>query len=155
MKEQLCFFGPPEKVDDLDPDARERDDRPVPAERELLWPAPHATALGPELLERLYGDLPRRTRLTVLEVCRRLRRGHSHIYDLIDAGSLDACNDRHPEADKPSYSIYRYSLVRWLFHREFVAEQTRCGLPAQDLQRCLNLADNLRAEARGNRRSEG
>lgn len=149
MKEQLNLFGPPENLENLSADAQNRDDRPVPAERELLWPAPHCGALSHELLERLYGDLPKRTRLTVLEVCRRLRRGHSHIYDLIECGSLDACDDRHPNSDKPAYSIYRYSVVRFLFHREFVDGSTRCGMPAPDLKRCTDFADQLRAEMRG------
>ena len=141
---QLNMFGPPEPADSLSAEARYRDDAPVPCERELLWPAPHIEALGPELMERLYGDLPKRTRLTILEVCRRLRRGHTHIYDLIDAGSLDALDDRHPRAAQAAYSIYRYSLVRFLFNREFVENATRCGLPPDDMRRCVLLADRLR-----------
>lgn len=151
MKEQLNMFGPPENVENIDPEKRMADDAPVACERELLWPAPHAEALGPELLERLYGDLPRRTRLTVQEVCRRLRRGHTHVYDLVTAGSLDALDDRHPEATQAALSIYRYSLVRFLFNREFVEGATRCGLETEDLRRCMTLADRLRESKRERR----
>lgn len=142
--QQLNMFGPPEDPAALSRELRYRDDAPVPCERELLWPAPHADVLGPDLLERLYGDLPRRTRLTVPEVCRRLRRGHTHIYDLIEAGSLDATDDRVPTASQNAYSIYRYSLVRFLFNREFVEGATRAGLPRADLEQCLRLAEALR-----------
>lgn len=145
---QMNMFGPPEDVTALAEDQRYRDDAPVPCERELLWPAPHAQVLGQELLEQLYGDIPRRTRLTVPEVCRRLRRGHSHVYDLIEAGSLDATDDRHPSASQNAYTIYRYSLVRFLFGREFVENCTRGGLPADGLAKCMKLADQLREERR-------
>lgn len=151
MKEQLNMFGPAERMDNIPEDQRFNDDAPVPCERELLWPQPHVEMLGPDLLERLYGDLPRRTRLTVPEVCRRLRRGHTHIYDLIGAGSLDALDDRHPTATQCAYSIYRYSLVRFLFNREFVEGATRCQLPDMDLRKCLLLADELRSENRRQR----
>lgn len=142
---QLNMFGPPEPVDST-PGGAGKDDAPVPCERELLWPAPHAAALGADLLERLYGDIPRRTRLTVGEVCRRLRRGHSHVYDLVDCGSLDGTDDRNPAAAQRALTIYRYSLVRFLFWREFVAAQTRANLPAEDLERCCRLAATLRVE---------
>ena len=142
------MFGPPEDVSSTHQGAT-RDDAPVPCERELLWPAPHATVLGPDLLERLYGDLPRRTRLTVQEVCRRLRRGHTHVYDLVEVGSLDGTDDRHPSASQQSLTIYRYSLVRFLFNREFVTGNTRCALPPDDLDKCIRLAEALKKERRG------
>lgn len=145
---QLNMFGPPEPVSSLGPDARYQDDAPVPSERELLWPMPHVEALGPDLLERLYGDLPRRTRLTIPEVCRRLRIGHSLAYELVAVGSLDALDNRHPEATQQSLRVYRYSLVRFLFNREFVESQTRAGMPAADLDRCMVLAERLRQEKR-------
>ena len=150
MSQQLNMFGPPENLDPNDGN-RIRDDAPVPCERELLWPQPHAKLLGPEILESLYGDIPRRTRLTIGEVCRRLRRGHTHIYDLIEVGSLDATDDRHPAASQAAYTIYRYSVVRFLFHREFVEGATRCGLPPEDLRRCLLLAEVLREERKKER----
>jgi hypothetical protein len=142
---QLNMFGPPDEIKD---EIRYRDDAPHACERQLLWPVPHAQALGPDLLERLYGDFPKRTRLTIPEVCHYLRRGHTHIYDLIEAGSLDALDDRHPSAMQNAYTIYRYSLVRFLFNREFVENCTRAGLPAEDLARCMKLADQLRNEKR-------
>ena len=142
---QLNMFGPPEEVS-ATPGGAERDDAPVPCERELLWPAPHVAVLGADLLERLYGDLPRRTRLTVPEVCRRLRRGHSHVYDLVDCGSLDGTDDRHPTATQRALTIYRYSLVRFLFWREFVQDTTRGGLPREDLDKCMRLVETLKRE---------
>jgi len=146
--QQLSLYGPPEQLEDLSEQARVRDDAPVPCERELLWPLPHAEMIGGELLERLYGDVPRRSRLTVIEVCRRLRCGHSHVYDLIDCGSLDALDSRHPNAVRANYTIYRYSLVRFLFRREFVESQTRANLPAEDMRRCMALADRLKKETK-------
>lgn len=145
--EQLNMFGPPEKVSDKDP-RRYADDAPVPCERELLWPTPHVEALGVDLLERLYGDLPRRTRLTVPELCRRFRRGHTHVYDLIESGALDALDDRHPESSQNAYTVYRYSVVRFLFNREFIENATRAGLPKADLEKCMKLAEQLRREHR-------
>jgi hypothetical protein len=144
---QLNMFGPPESVDSYPEDARYRDDAPVPCERENLGPRDLVQRLGAELLEQLYGDVPRRTRLTVQEVCRRLRCGHTHVYDLIDVGSLDALDDRHPTATRPNYGIYRYSLVRFLFSREFIQNCTRCNLPAEDMQRIGNAVEVLRLTA--------
>jgi hypothetical protein len=141
---QLNMFGPSEPVTSIPEKQRYRDDVPVACERELLWPAPHVQGLGQDLLERLYGDLPRRTRLTVQEVCRRLRCGHTHVYDLIECGGLDALDNRHPAATQNCYSIYRYSLVRFLFNREFVENCTRAGLEQEDMAKCMRLADELR-----------
>jgi len=145
---QLNMFGPPEDVSALPEFARYLDDAPVACERELLWPAPHIEILGKDLLERLYGDLPRRTRLNVREVCRRLRCGHTHVHELIAAGSLDALDYRHPQATQNAWSIYRYSVCRLLFSREFVDNNTRCGMPREDLDKCLVLAEKLRNEKR-------
>lgn len=145
---QTNMFGPAERIDNIAPEGRMRDDAPVPAERELLWPAPHVEILGPDLLERLYGDLPRRTRLTVPEVCRRLRCGHSHVYELKDAGSLDFTDYRHPQATQQALLIYRYSLVRFLFSREFCEGDNRVNLPRADLDRIERLVSLLKAERR-------
>lgn len=146
---QLNMFGAPEPVQSLAPRALLRDDAPVPSERQLLWPAELTEHLGPELLERLYGDLIRRTRLRMDEVCRYLRVDSEHVRRLILSGSLDATDIRHPEATERAYRIYRYSLVRWLFNREFVcAEAPRCNLPETDLQRCLAAADATKTRRR-------
>lgn len=147
------MFGPPEDVQNLPASARMRDDAPVPSEREMLWPSDLAELLGPELLERLYGDLPRRTRLTVKEVCRRTRWAHSHVYELIAAGSLDAIDGRHPSATQPYYAIYRYSVVRWLFIREFILNPTRANLPPADLDRCVAAAEQIERQMTNRRRT--
>ena len=124
---------------------RKADDRPSPSERELLWPSDLAAHLGPELLERLYGDLPRRTRLRVDEVCRRLRCSDEHVRHLIEAGSLDAVDISVPSASLPCWRVYRYSLVRWLFRREFgpQAESPRNDLTTADQARCMAFAKTI------------
>lgn len=142
---QLTIFGAPERIDPSARRPRRADDRPAPAERELLWPADLAQNIGIETLEILYGDLPRRTRLRVDEVCRRLRCSDEHVRHLIEAGSLDACDISVPEASVPCWRVYRYSLVRWLFRREFgpQAESPRSDLPEPDLNRCMAVAARL------------
>lgn len=145
---QYNMFGPPESVTNLPPDRRMADDAPVPSERELLWPSDLVALLGPELLERLYGDVPRRTKLTVPEICRRERIGHSLVYELIQSGSLDATDVRHPDAVDPYYRIYRYSFIRWKFLREFVLDRTRANLPPDDLARCLAAAEQFKPTRR-------
>lgn len=143
---QCNMFGPPEDVTHLSARDRIKDDAPVPSERELLWPADLVELLGPELLERLYGDIPRRTRLTIAEICRRLRCGHSHAYNLITEGSLDATDARNPNAQQPYLGIYRYSLVRFCFNREFIQQRLRGNLPPEDLDRCVAAAEKLRKQ---------
>jgi hypothetical protein len=146
---QLNMFGPPEPAQSLSPRALLRDDAPVPSERQLLWPSDLVQALGTELLERLYGDVIKRSRLRMDEVCRALRVDSEHVRRLILAGSLDATDVRHPDAIERSYRIYRYSIIRWLFTREFVsAEAPRCNLPDDDLARCMVAADAMRKQRR-------
>lgn len=145
------MFGPPEPLGNLPKKVQMQDDAPVPAERELLWPWDLVKVLGPELLERLYGDIPRRTKLTVPETCRRLRCQKTHVYDMISDGVLDATDTRSPTALQPYYRIYRYSVVRWEFIREFVIEAHRCNLPPTDLDRCIEAADLIRKERRKRR----
>ncbi len=140
---QFDMFGDPEDIDSYPERDRLRDDAPVPSERELLWPEDLAQLLGAELLEKLYGDIPRRSRLTVKEVCRRCRIQKSHCYELVDIGSLDASDVSNPNATKEYVRIYRYSVVTWLFSREFILAQTRSGIPAADLDRCLDAAKQL------------
>ena len=147
---QLNMFGPPEDVANLSDRDRLRDDAPIcPAERQLLWPADLADLLGDELLERLYGSVLRRTRLRLGEVARELRCDKEHVRRFIQAGSLDATDIRNPNATEICYRVYRYSLVRLLFWREFVqAESPRCNLPDDDLARCLTAADHIRRNRR-------
>lgn len=142
--QQLNMFGPPEDVRHLSARAQLRDDKPVPSERQLLWPSDLVEPLGLDLLERLYGSVTRRTRLRLDEVCRELRVDSEHVRRLILAGSLDATDIRHPDATEFAYRVYRYSIIRWLFIREFVtAESPRCNLPEEDLQRCMAAADEM------------
>lgn len=141
---QLNMFGPPEPVSSY-PESRlgRCDDAPVACERENLWPSDLAATLGTDLLERLYGDVPRRTRLYVREVCRRLRCDSQHVYDLIGA-SLDATDIGTPGSSRHEWRVYRYSLVTFLFNRDFRDGQTRCNLPAGDMQRVENAVRQLR-----------
>lgn len=141
---QLNMFGPPEKLSDLPESERWRDDAPVPTDRELLWPWDLTQLLGEDLLHRLYGDIPRRTLLTKDEVCRRCRIQKSQYYDFIREGSLDATNMSSQGAIQDYYRVYRYSVVKFRFNREFVFEQTRCNLPPEDLDRCMKAAEILR-----------
>ena len=145
---QKMMFGLPEETTNLSDKDKIRDDAPVPAERELLWPFELVKLLGPDLLERLYGMVPRRTKLTVQEVCRRERWQHSHVYNMIHEGSLDATDGRNPRADQPYFGIYRYSFIKLLFRREFIQNQTRGNLPPDDLRRCMAAAEALRKQER-------
>ena len=149
MNWQLNMFGPPEEANAQDRRAMLRDDKPVPGERQLLWPVDLVEILGNDLLERLYGDVLRRTRLRIDEVCRILRVDSEHVRRLILAGSLDATDIRHPNSVELQYRIYRYSVIRFLFNREFVtAEAPRCNLPEEDLERCLDAAETMRKNRR-------
>ena len=127
---QEDMFGPPEDLSSYS-EARlgRQDDAPVPCERENLWPSDLVGVLGVPLLERLYGDVPRRTRLYCRELCRRLRCDSQHIANLRQAGSLDATDISTPGAMVPEWRYYRYSVVRWLFGRDFGDAPTRCNLP--------------------------
>ena len=145
---QFNMFGPPEPVESYPEGRRFADDAPVPSERELLWPADLAELLGTDLLERLYGDIPRRTLLTRGEVCRRGRIQHTQFHTLIHEGSLDAVDMSAQSSSQPYYRVYRYSLVRLRFAREFVSAQTRCNIPTADLDACIRAADQIRKRRR-------
>jgi len=116
--QQLNMFGPPETVDAAKMRGR-CDWAPVPWERENLWPEKMAAALGQELCERMYGDVPRHTRLQVEQICRRLNCDSNTVYRLIEAGEFDAANVGAGDM-KALYRIYRYSVIWFLFRREFV-----------------------------------
>lgn len=147
---QLNMFGPPEDPSSYSESARLHDDAPVPCERELLWPGDLAGLLGLELLERLYGDVPRRTRLHVREICRRLRCDSQHVYNLREAGSLDAVDISTPGAGRHEWRFYRYSLVRWLFRREFRNELGRADLSDEDMRRITRAVATLGREGARN-----
>ena len=150
---QFNLFGPPEPVDSY-PGGRP-DDLPVACERELLWPSRLVAGLDPDpakavaLLDRLYGDIPRRTRLRVIEVCRRLRLDSCAVYRLISERSeLSAADVSAGEGAKAHYCVYRTSLVLFLFKREFwiPAVPTRTDLDPDDLAKIERLVAELRRE---------
>lgn len=116
--EQLTFFGVPEAVDTREMRGR-CDWKPVPWERENLWPARLERAIGRDACETLWGDVPRITRLRVDQVCRRLACDSTTVYRLIEQGELDAVNIG-AGCEKPTWRIYRYSLIWFLFRREFL-----------------------------------
>ncbi len=112
-----------------------------------IWPDPHLSVLGQSLLEKLYSHIPARVMITVAEAVELMRCSRHHIHHLIEDAALDAVDTRRPGAAYASYLIYRYSVVSWLFEREFVSGATRAGLAPSDLDRCVALADRLRAAA--------
>lgn len=151
---QHMLFGPPEPADSY-PAGRRGDDLPVPCERELLWPSRLVSGLHPDpaqavaLLERLYGDLPRRTRLRVGEVCRRLRVDSDAVYRLIkEKGELSAADVSAGDGENAHYAVYRTSLVLFLFKREFwlPAVPTRTDLDRADMDRIERFVTELRRE---------
>jgi hypothetical protein len=87
------------------------------------------------LMERLYGDVPRRTRLKIGEVCRRLRCDrntvHRHIYDTHELAAVDVGTGN----EMPTWRVYRASLVLFLVRREFGAEYTRTDAQTDDALR--------------------
>lgn len=147
--EQMCMFGEPERVD------AERlrgrcDWKPEPWERENLWPKRLAEAAGVEACETLWGDVPRMTRLQTEQVCRRLACDSNTVYRLIERGELDAVNVGAGEVN-PSWRVYRYSLVWFLFRREFLeGAETRpaalANVGAQTARKLAELAARVRRE---------
>lgn len=148
--EQMCMWGPAERVD------RERvrgrcDWAPEPWERENLWPSRLAEAVGAEACEMLWGDVPRMTRLMVEQVCRRLAVDSNTVYRLIEQGELDAVNVGAGSVN-PLYRVYRYSLVWFLFRREFAeaGADTRpamlANLGAGQARALASLAEQVRRE---------
>jgi hypothetical protein len=151
---QLNMFGPPESADSY-PNGKRADDMPVPCEREVLWPSRLVAGLHSDpvraaaLLDRLYGDVPKRTRLRVAEVCRRLRCDSNVVYRLIDQGELSAVDaSAGIKGVNPHFLVYRTSLVLFLFRREFwaVSVPTRTDLDPEDLVRVERFVTQLRKE---------
>jgi hypothetical protein len=143
--EQALLFGGTEPATSYGSNVRGRgDDIPVACERELLWPACLMDALAADgmsveaataLMERLYGDVPRRTRLKIGEVCRRLRCDrntvHRHIYDTHELAAVDVGTGN----EMPTWRVYRASLVLFLVRREFGPEYTRTDAQTDDALR--------------------
>ena len=150
--EQLNMFGAAEAVDTGR--ARGRCDwAPEPWERENLWPKRLADAVGPETCEVLWGDVPRMTRLMVEQVCRRLACDSNTVYRLIEQGEFDAVNVG-AGVSNPAYRIYRYSVVWFLFRREFLdGADTRPAMLAniggEAARRLSALAGQVRRERAG------
>jgi excisionase family DNA binding protein len=134
---QTTLFGAPEPHGSYSRDTNRRcADLPVACERELLWPAGLVEAMAAQgvdqadavaLLERLYGDIPRRTRLRVDEICRRLRCDNNMVYRHIESGELPAGNVGTGD-QRPEWRVYRAGLVMFLAMREFgpVVSRTDC-----------------------------
>lgn len=149
--EQMTIFGVPERID-VEKRRGRCDWAPAPWERENLWPARLVAEVGQDICEVLWGDVPRMTRLQVEQVCRRLCCDSNTVYRLIEGGEFDAVNIG-AGTEKPTYRIYRYSLVWFLFRREFVeGADTRPAMLANigmaAAERLGRLAAQIRREAR-------
>jgi hypothetical protein len=144
-KMQLTLFGAPEPVGSYGKSEKGRgDDLPAPCERELLWPAclleelmgggaTHDEAAA--ILDRLYGDLPRRTRLRTDEVCRRLRCDSNVVYRHRESGALPAVDVSAGAGITPEWRFYRAGLVFFLASREFGPVPTRTDAAREDSDR--------------------
>lgn len=91
-----------------------RDNELVAGELEVLWP-PCIRHLSEEDKVLHFGDIPRNTRLTVQQVCRRLNCDSNTVYRYIDTGVLRAINIAPPTSTQPTYRIYRWSLIEHIY----------------------------------------
>lgn len=149
--EQMNMFGAAERVDTEKVRGR-CDWAPEPWERENLWPKRLADAVGTETCDVLWGDVPRMTRLQVEQVCRRLACDSNTVYRLIDQGEFDAVNVGAGTMN-PLYRIYRYSVIWFLFRREFLdGADTRPAMLAnigrEAAAKLAALAERVRRERR-------
>jgi excisionase family DNA binding protein len=150
--EQTNMFGPPEAVDREAMRGR-CDWAPAPWERENLWPKRLVDAAGAQACEALWGDVPRLTRLQTEQVCRRLACDSNTVYRLIEGGELDAVNIG-AGSQNATWRVYRYSLIWFLFRREFLGgADTRSAALAnigrEAARKLAALADEVRREASG------
>jgi len=155
---QQTLFGDPEPVASYGREVRGRgDDIPAPCEREMLWPAALVEALiadgltseqAAELLERLYGDVPRRTRLRIEEVCRRMRVDrntvHRHISDTRELSAIDVGAGEV----LPAWRVYRASFILFLARREFGPEVSRTDAREPDAERMSRAVARVRKQQR-------
>ena len=149
--EQLNMFGAAEPVDAEKLRGR-CDWAPAPWERENLWPKRLVDAVGADTCEILWGDVPRMTRLMVEQVCRRLAVDSNTIYRLIEQGEFDAVNVGAGSVN-PTYRIYRYSVIWFLFRREFMdGADTRPAMLANIGNAAAERLAALAAEIRRDRR---
>lgn len=122
---------------------------------ELLWPEELVSALARQegmdwaridaLLSRVYGDIPRRTRLRVDEVCARLACDAKLIYRHRDSGEL-ACV-RVGSGPNGQWRVYRAGLIAFLVRREFGAAPSRTDVSEEDMLRLQRAAAAVRRRA--------
>ena len=86
----------------------------VANEREVMWP-PEVMHLDLKMRMMLFGDIPKQTRLTVKQVCRRLKCDSNTVLRRIAGGELIAINIG--TTNKPCYRVYRWSLVLYVYHQ--------------------------------------
>ena len=144
-EEQPDLFGTPEPATSYAASERGRGyDLPVVSERELLWPACLVKALREDgvaadesaaILERLYGDIPRRTRLRMDEICRRLRCDSNTVYRHRESGDLPAVDISAGGGQVAEWRLYRAGLVLFLAAREFGPVPTRTDASRDDADR--------------------
>jgi len=84
----------------------------VANEKEVLWP-PEVMHLDETQRVLLFGDIPRETRLSVRQVCRRLGCDSNTVTRRIQSGELVAANIGTEK--RPCYRVYRWSLVRHIY----------------------------------------
>ncbi len=86
----------------------------VANEREVMWP-PEVMHLSVKMRTMLFGDIPKATRLTVKQVCRRLKCDSNTVLRRIAVGDFIAANIG--TINRPCYRVYRWSLVLYLYHQ--------------------------------------
>jgi hypothetical protein len=89
---------------------------PRPGQTEVLWP-PCVAEMADHERQRLAGNIPPYTWLTVTECCRRLRCDSNVIYRHIQQGTLHAVNISSGAAN-PVYRVSRAGLVEWLYYQQ-------------------------------------
>ena len=82
-------------------------------EKEVLW-HPDVMHLSEEQRTLLFGDIPRETRLTVAQVCRRLGCDSNTVYRLLQEGALVGM-PLVSGSKRETYRVYRWSLVKYIY----------------------------------------
>ena len=110
---QLELFAMPQPSAGCHAKGRQ-DFQPVANEREIMWP-PEVMHLSIEERLLLFGDIPKETRLSVKQVCRRLKCDSNTVHRHIHSGNLVAANIGTKAA--PCYRVYRWSLIKHLYQQ--------------------------------------